>query len=97
MNKYCQIYNGKSHWIFESETVPEFASNIIIKNITSLGIQPKEGWDYDLAIDKFTAPVIVPTVSDDPSQSPLQLTILEALQKQILELQNKLLESEGVI
>ncbi|MBU3216640.1 hypothetical protein LL033_17475 [Clostridium estertheticum] len=44
--------------------------------------------------DRDVVPTVIP---NDPVQSPLQLTILEALQTQILELQNKLLESEGVI
>ena len=67
MYKFVQIYNGKAHWIFEASSIPEFASDIIIKDITNVDPQPKEGWDYDSETDIFIEPDI-PSESDIPSE-----------------------------
>lgn len=55
--KFAQILSKKVHWIFESETKPLFAPNIILKDITD---RPdiQEGWDYNEETGEFTAPVI---------------------------------------
>lgn len=34
--KFAQILNNKAHWVFEAEVMPEFAPDIIIKDITAI-------------------------------------------------------------
>ncbi len=65
--KICPIYDNKAHWIFEADIMPEFASNIIIKDITNLVIQPEEGWDYNEATDTFSEPMPIPPQSYQPT------------------------------
>lgn len=58
MKKFVQIYNNKAWWIFESEEMPKFAPDIVIKEITNLAPQPQEGWDYDEETNTFSPPII---------------------------------------
>jgi hypothetical protein len=44
--RYAQVLNGVAHWIFESGTVPEFAPNIEIVDITGESPEPQEQWVY---------------------------------------------------
>lgn len=60
MKKFVQIYNNKAWWIFEAEEKPEFAPDIVIKEITGLNPQPQEGWDYTEATNTFTEPTLEP-------------------------------------
>ncbi|HHY27704.1 MAG TPA: hypothetical protein GX523_13360 [Desulfitobacterium dehalogenans] len=75
----CQIANGLAWWIFESETMPEFANapGMLIKDITGLDPQPKEGWVYDELTDTFSPP----PESKHPSES---LPSMEEMQAQTL-------------
>ncbi len=77
MKKIVQIYNDIAWWIFEAEEIPEFASNIILKDITSLDPQPKEGWLYDESTDTFSHP-------PEPGPLPEPLPTLEEMQAQTL-------------
>ena len=61
MHKYCQLLNGKAYWIFEQITIPQFAPNIVIKDITG-NTEIKEGWDYNSVTGVFSAPIIIPEV-----------------------------------
>jgi hypothetical protein len=62
--KFAQILNDKAHWIFESDTQPEFAHDIIVVEITDVVPQPSEGWSYDGKI--FTAPEVVADLPQRP-------------------------------
>lgn len=53
--RYTQILNGKAHWIFESDTVPQFAENIKLIDITN-NVDVSEGWDFDSSTGIFTEP-----------------------------------------
>lgn len=77
MKKFAQILEGKAHWVFEAEEMPEFAPNIVLKDITDLVPQPQEGWTYDEASDTF-APPPEPKPLPEPSPS------LEEMQAQTL-------------
>jgi len=44
--RYAQVLNGVAHWIFESATVPDFAPNIEIVDITGQIPAPQEKWVY---------------------------------------------------
>lgn len=55
--RYAQILYDKAHWIFESDEEPNFASNIILVDITD-NLEVQEGWDYDYETGGFTEPVI---------------------------------------
>lgn len=44
--RIAQILHNKAHWIFEAETMPEFAPNIVLVDITNVTPAPQEGWDY---------------------------------------------------
>ncbi len=46
MSKFAQILQGKVHWIFETEETPEFASDIILVDITD-NTHVQEGWIYN--------------------------------------------------
>jgi len=59
--KFCQIENNKAHWIFEASIKPDFAPNIVIKDITG-NTEIKEGWDYNSVTGVFSAPIIIPEV-----------------------------------
>jgi len=56
--RLAQILNGKAHWIFKAEAVPEFAPDIVIKDI-SANPEIQEGWIYDVVTDTFSAPLVV--------------------------------------
>ena len=85
MKKFAQILYNKVHWVLEAESMPEFSSDIVIKDITDLADQPEEGWDYDAATNTFTTPVIqaVPIVETTEQKiSQLQadnLVLMDAL------------------
>lgn len=55
--RFAQILNGKVHWIFESETQPQFAPNIQIIDITNFDPQPEEGWLWDLVEGRAIPPL----------------------------------------
>lgn len=55
---------NKAWWIFQADQCPEFASNIVLKDITDLNPMPQEGWDYNTETDSFTAPVIQPAKTE---------------------------------
>jgi len=59
--RFVQILNSKAHWIFEAEQCPEFASDIVIKDI-SANPEIKEGWSYNVDTDTFSAPIIQSSV-----------------------------------
>ncbi|AFL99775.1 hypothetical protein Desde_1350 [Desulfitobacterium dehalogenans ATCC 51507] len=77
--KLCQIINEVAWWIFEADSMPEFADapGVVLKDITNLDHQPKEGWLYNEATDTFSPP---------PEQEPLPepLPSLEEMQAQTL-------------
>lgn len=57
--------------------MPEFALDIVIKDITDLVPQPQEGWDYDETDGTFSkpAPVLpVPTLQDAQQAKVTELT-----------------------
>ena len=55
--KYAQILWGKAHWIFESDTVPDFPPDAEGKPITLIDItdkpEVKEGYGYDSKNKRF--------------------------------------------
>jgi hypothetical protein len=59
MRRYAQILNSKVHWIFEANDIPEYASDILIVDITTKP-EVQEGWDYNSTTGEFTNPVIEP-------------------------------------
>ena len=86
MKKFAQIENNKAHWIFEAETMPEFAPNIVLVNITEHD-DICEGWDYDESTGVFTAPVIVvpePIEPQLPADEIIRANYLETQYQTIL-------------
>ncbi len=77
MYKFCQIDRGLAWWIFEAEEMPEFAPDIVLKDITNLDPQPQEGWLYDEDTDTFSPP-------PEPKPLPEPLPSLEEMQAQTL-------------
>jgi hypothetical protein len=61
--RYAQILNGRAHWVFEQETLPEFAPNIVLVNITDKP-EVKEGWKYNPDTGEFANPYVPPTLED---------------------------------
>lgn len=57
--KFAQILNNKVHWVFDTDSTPRFAPNIILKDITNVNPQPQEGWDYNSIADSYTPPIII--------------------------------------
>lgn len=77
MKKFAQIINSKIHWIFEADEKPEFASDIVIIDITDKP-EVQEGWDYNNETGEFTAPVI-------PEPTPIETPpTVEEMQAQTL-------------
>ena len=90
MKRYCQIKDGICWWIFESETPPEFAPDIIIKDISAEKYQAvQEGWTWDEKTDMFYAPK-QPIVPEPTTQPDLQSMTQESLMEQ--QYQTSLLE-----
>ena len=56
MAKYAQIVNGKVHGVFEYTTLPEFAPNIVMVDVTDANPMPQAGWVYDGST--FSEPVV---------------------------------------
>lgn len=52
MKRFVQLYENKAWWIFEAEEAPEFASNIVLMDITDKP-EVQEGWFYDSATNMF--------------------------------------------
>ena len=75
--RFVQILNSKAHWIFEAEQCPEFASDIVIKDI-SANPEIKEGWSYNVDTDTFSAPpvVLVEPVEFQPMLEEMQVQTL---------------------
>lgn len=44
---YAVIQDGKAHWIFTKEQLPEWNDEMQVVDITGVQPQPLEGWDYD--------------------------------------------------
>lgn len=89
MTKYAQILHGKAHWIFESNTTPQFAPNIIIVQITSAMGNVQEGWDYDAETQTFTPPIIPVPVQVEPEPTIEEKILAEnQYQTMLLELTN---------
>lgn len=94
MKRFCQIMNGKAHWIFEAEEKPAFAPNIIIIDITDAEYSNiEEGWIYDKTNNSFQPPLEEPPVL--PSIS------LPTIEERLDSLQNTvdliLLKQEGIL
>ena len=76
MKKFAQLLYGKAHWVFEADVMPEFAPDIVLKDITDLVPQPEEGWNYDPTTDTFTAPVVpVQSLQDAQQVKVTELTL----------------------
>lgn len=88
MRKYAQILNNKAHWVFEAEEIPEFAPNIVMKDITDVVPQPQEGWDYNQETGWFSPPAIA--VPPEPS-----LTLEEQISQ--LKEDNLILKEDNLI
>ena len=81
--RFAQIYNNKAHWIFEAETMPEFAPDIVLVEITD-NPEVQEGWDYNEETNTFTAsiPIITPQPIPQPTNQEIsknQLIIMDVL------------------
>lgn len=74
--KFAQVLNEKAHWIFESETEPQFAPNIVIVEITPAMGDVREGWNYDEVSRTFTPPEPLP----EPEPTPTIEQRLEAIE-----------------
>ena len=89
MKKFVQIYNGKAHWIFESEEMPQFALDIILVDITSNN-EVQEGWDYNSETGLFTPHIEVPIV---PIIQPTNQEVMD-MQMTIMDLVVGVLENQ---
>lgn len=78
--KLAQILENKVHWIFEAEMAPDFASSIVIIDITN-NPEVQENWGYDAHTELFIEPVIEVTEEDLLMQ--LQPTTDDILDAQI--------------
>ena len=85
--KFAQILYNKAHWIFESDSVPDFAPNIKIVDISDTP-EVQEGWDYDEVTGTFTAPQ---PVEDNSPESPSAEEKMKSLEKRVAESENALL------
>ncbi|MGH4125282.1 MAG: hypothetical protein ACREV6_20385 [Clostridium sp.] len=87
MKKFAQIVGNRAHWIFEAEEKPDFASNIVLVEITgNEGIEG--GWDYDEKTKTFSEhlePIIF---------QPVDLAKVE-MAELIIELSQKINELEA--
>lgn len=79
MRTIAQILNSKAHWIFESEEIPEFTPDIVLKDVTTVYPLPEEGWGYNAETDTFVPPEIITPVTLAP-----QITLEEVKQNQLI-------------
>lgn len=68
--KFAQISNGKVHWIFEANEKPQFASNIVLVDITDMP-EVQEGWGYDDAMGKFSEPILPKPDPKEPTETEI--------------------------
>jgi len=82
------ILNDKAHWVFEQDTVPDFAPDsegnlIVVVDITAMP-NVREGWDFNAVTGAFTEP-------EPPKPEPIQVIMVEPtnlqLSRQLFDLQ----------
>ncbi|MGK0469192.1 hypothetical protein [Clostridium sp.] len=83
MKKFAQILEGRVHWIFERESKPNWASNIILVDITGKE-DIEEGWDYNQETRVFMTHIDI--LIEEPTPQPtnqeiqkMQMTILSGI------------------
>lgn len=77
--KFAQIVDGKVHYIFEADIPPNFASNIVLVDISEVTPSPLYGYIYDEEANIFIEPPIVPImpiIPIPPSAEEIQMQIL---------------------
>lgn len=84
--RYAQILYNKAHWIFETDGRPEFASNIVLVDITDKPAV-QEGWDYDAEKGEFTEHMPVEPEPQPPSE-------IEGLTNYVLDVDYRLIMVE---
>ena len=66
MKRFAQILHDRAHWIFDAGEKPEYATSIVLVDITDKP-DVQEGWGYNAETQEFTEPVklepIEPTAS----------------------------------
>ena len=89
MKRFAQIVSNKAHWIFEADKKPEFASNIVLVDITE-NPDVQEGWDYDAETQTFTQ-------AEPTSGSELSPTLDQIAEETLLETKYQTLLLEMMI
>lgn len=56
MKIFAQIEDGRLHWRFEAEELPDFAPGFQVVEITGHSPLPEEGWIWDAVSESFSAP-----------------------------------------
>ena len=96
MKKFAQIENNKVHWIFEAEEKPEFAPNIILKEITGKE-EIQEGWDYDFSTNEFYKPKPeISIITEQPDKEKVAMgELIIKLDTQVDDLKLQLAKQNG--
>lgn len=79
--KIAQIADSRVHYIFEADVMPNFAPNIILKDITGRD-DIKEGWDYNEKNNTYSEHVDIPVepITPQPTNQEvmdMQTTVLD--------------------
>lgn len=92
--KIAQILNGKAHWIFEADELPDYPPTSDGQTLVFVDITDKpevqEGWGYDSETGEFSEPII-----PAPEPIPYQPTEYETLSAKVDYL-TMLIEPAGV-
>lgn len=95
--RLVQILNGKAHWTFEAEQCPEFAPDIVIRDI-SANPEVQEGWSYDAETDSFSSPPVPSPVTIEEPVDEEKVMLCEsviALSDEIEQLKARIQTLEG--
>lgn len=76
--RFVQILNDRAHWIFEADTKPLFADNIVIIDITDKP-EVQEGFDYNSETGEFTEPEYVEPKPEEPTMEEKTLSNTEQI------------------
>ena len=83
MKRFAQILHDRAHWIFDAGEKPEYASDIVLIDITDKP-EVQEGWSYNSKTKEFKEPAPAKVIESEPTiteqlmaESQYQTALLE--------------------
>lgn len=83
MKLFAQIVNNKLHWKFSQETIPQFAPDIHIVEISGVEPEPQEGWEWNGSF--FSPPVALSEADALTSAKQYALSLIDEQHGSIIQ------------